>query len=187
MIKAAPRLGERPRRLDPTRQVRLILPAFDRLGANGRALVRGAVEDLAKRSIPPNQYDAVVQLDPSFRIVQPFASEPYLMKWAVERLTGARGARGAGVPQIGQPTKEIRSGDPAAAAMADALAEMEARAAEMVRERQGTATVQGLLSMVLGLRRIEGRKTAVFFSEKLAGGPLLQALVGQANRNNVAF
>lgn len=187
VIESAPRLGERPQRLDPTRQVRLILLAFDRLSANGRALVRRAVEDLMKRGIPPNTYYAVVQLDPSFRTVQPFTNEPYLVKWAVERLTGARGARGEGVPQIGQPTKEIRSGDPAAAAMADALAEMEARAAEMERERQGTATVQGLLSMVLGLRRIEGRKTAVFFSEGLAGGPLLQALVGQANRNNVAF
>lgn len=187
VIESAPRLGERPQRLDLTRQVRLILLAFDRLSANGRALVRRAVEDLMKRGIPPNTYYAVVQLDPSFRTVQPFTNEPYLVKWAVERLTGARGARGEGVPQIGQPTKEMRSGDPAAAAVADALAEMEARAAEMERERQGTATVQGLLSMVLGLRRIEGRKTAVFFSEGLAGGPLLQALVGQANRNNVAF
>jgi len=184
VIESAPRLGERPQRLDLTRQVRLILLAFDRLSANGRALVRRAVEDLMKRGIPPNTYYAVVQLDPSFRTVQPFTNEPYLVKWAV---TGARGARGEGVPQIGQPTKEMRSGDPAAAAVADALAEMEARAAEMERERQGTATVQGLLSMVLGLRRIEGRKTAVFFSEGLAGGPLLQALVGQANRNNVAF
>ena len=187
VLESAPRLGERPQRLDLTRQVRLILLAFDRLSANGRALVRRAVEDLMKRGIPPNTYYAVVQLDPSFRTVQPFTNEPYLVKWAVERLTGARGARGEGVPQIGQPTKEMRSGDPAAAAVADALAEMEARAAEMERERQGTATVQGLLSMVLGLRRIEGRKTAVFFSEGLAGGPLLQALVGQANRNNVAF
>jgi hypothetical protein len=64
---------------------------------------------------------------------------------------------------------------------------MENRAAELERERQGAASVNGLLSMVLGLRQLEGRKTAVLFSEGIPGGGMIRALIGQANRNNVAF
>jgi len=175
------------RQLDPNRSVRLVLLVFDRLSVAGRALALRAVEDLLKRGIPPNTFYAVVQLDPKFRIVQPFTNEPYLVKWAAERVTGVKGARSEGAPAIGQPTREAAGGDYAAAAMAAAVAEMENRAAELERERQGAASVNGLLSMVLGLRQLEGRKTAVLFSEGIPGGGMIRALIGQANRNNVAF
>lgn len=187
-MDAALQPDKRPRTPDPARQIRLILLAFDQLSASGRALARTAVVDLMKRGIPPNTYITVVQLDPSFRIVQPFTDEPYLVKWAVERLTGARGTRPEGVPGIGQPTRKASGGDYAAAAMAQTLAGMEGRAAEMERERPGTGPAYGLLSMVLGLRRLEGRKTAILFSEGLSGaGAVLCLLIGQANHNNVAF
>lgn len=175
------------RQLDPNRSVRLVLLVFDRLSVAGRALALRAVEDLLKRGIPPNTFYAVVQLDPKFRIVQPFTNEPYLVKWAAERVTGVKGARSEGAPAIGQPTRGAAGGDYAAAAMAAAVAEMENRAAELERERQGAASVNGLLSMVLGLRQLEGRKTAVLFSEGIPGGGMIRALIGQANRNNVAF
>ena len=175
------------RQLDPNRSVRLVLLVFDRLSVAGRALALRAVEDLVKRGIPPNTFYAVVQLDPKFRIVQPFTNEPYLVKWAAERVTGVKGARSEGAPAIGRPTREAAGGDYAAAAMAAAVAEMENRAAELERERQGAASVNGLLSMVLGLRQLEGRKTAVLFSEGIPGGGMIRALIGQANRNNVAF
>ncbi len=175
-------------RLDPNRSVKLILLAFDRLSASGRALARRAVEDLLRQGIPPNTYYAVVQLDPAFRVVQPFTNDPFLVKWAAERATGVKGARSEGTPAIGQPTRESTSGDYAASAMAAAVAEMEGRAAEMERERQAGMTANGRRSMVLGLRQMEGRKTAVLFSEGLAaGGAPVRALIGQANRNNVAF
>lgn len=175
-------------RLDPSRNVHLIVLVFDRLSTEGRALARRAVEDLMKQGIPPNTYYAVAQLDPSFRIVQPFTNEPYLVKWAAERVTGVKGARSEGAPAIAQGAREAASGDLAASAMAAAVAEMEARAAELEREQRGGAAFNGLLSMVLGLRRLEGRKNAILFSEGIAGsGALARALIGQANRNNVAF
>lgn len=175
------------RRLDPSRAVKLVVLAFDELGASSRALARRAVEDLVRQGVPPNTYYAVVQLSPSFRMVQPFTNEPYLIKWAAERLTGGRAARSEGAPPIAQPTREAVANDPAASAMASAVAEMESRAAELEREYASAATMNGLLSMVLGLRRLEGRKTAVLFSEGLHGGGALRALIAQANRNNVAF
>ncbi|MGQ9917746.1 MAG: VWA domain-containing protein, partial [Bryobacteraceae bacterium] len=178
----------RSRRLDPTRAVRLVLLVFDELGASSRALARRAVEDLMRHGVPPNTYYAVVQLTPSFRTVQPFTNEPYLIKWAVERLTGGRLARSEGAPSTARPTREALTSDPAASAMAAAVAEMESRAAELEREHASAAAWNGLLSMVLGLRRLEGRKTAVLFSEGLAvGSGALRALIGQANRNQVAF
>ncbi|MEJ5367495.1 MAG: VWA domain-containing protein [Bryobacteraceae bacterium] len=176
------------RRLDPSLAVKLTVLAFDELGASSRALALRAVEDLVRQGIPPNTYYAVVQLSPSFRIVQPFTNELYLIKWAAERLTGGRAARSEGVPPIARPTREAPSDDPVASAMAAAVAEMESRAAELERESASAVTLNGLLSMVLGLRRLEGRKTAILFSEGLPGGPgALRALIAQANRNNVAF
>lgn len=182
--------GEEAReaRLDPSRNVHLILLVFDRLSTEGRALARRAVEDLVKQGIPPNTYYAVAQLDPSFRIVQPFTNEPYLVKWAAERITGVKGARSEGAPASAQGTREAASGDFAASAMAAAVAEMEIRAAELEREQRGAAAFNGLLSMVLGLRSLEGRKNAILFSEGIAGSSAMtRVLIGQANRNNVAF
>lgn len=182
--------GEEAReaRLDPSRNVHLILLVFDRLSTEGRALARRAVEDLVKQGIPPNTYYAVAQLDPSFRIVQPFTNEPYLVKWAAERITGVKGARSEGAPASAQGTREAASGDFAASAMAAAVAEMEIRAAELEPEQRGAAAFNGLLSMVLGLRSLEGRKNAILFSEGIAGSSAMtRVLIGQANRNNVAF
>jgi VWFA-related protein len=176
------------RQLDPNRNVKLVLLVFDQLSTEGRAMARRAVEDLMRLGIPPNTFYAVVQLDPSFRIVQPFTNEPYLVKWAAERVTGVKGARSEGAPAIGQGTREATSGDYAASAMAAAVAEMESRAAELEREQRGAAAFNGLLSMVLGLRRLEGRKNAILFSEGIAGaGALARTVIAQANRNNVAF
>lgn len=176
------------RQLDPNRNVKLVLLVFDQLSTEGRAMARRAVEDLMRAGIPQNTFYAVVQLDPSFRIVQPFTNEPYLVKWAAERVTGVKGARSEGSPAIGQGTREAASGDYAASAMAAAVAEMENRAAELEREQRGAAAFNGLLSMVLGLRRLEGRKNAILFSEGIPGaGAAARTVIAQANRNNVAF
>lgn len=178
----------RERRLDPSRNVKLMLLVFDRLSAEGRAMARRAVEDLMKQGIPPNTYYAVATLEPSFKILQPFTNEPYLVKWAAERATGPKAVRAEGPPAIAQGTREATSGDYAASAMAAAVAEMESRAAELEREQRGAAAFNGLLSMVLGLRQLEGRKNAIVFSEGIpGGGALARTVIAQANRNNVAF
>lgn len=178
----------RERRLDPSRNVQLMLLVFDRLSAEGRAMARRAVEDLVRQGIPPNTYYAVATLEPSFKILQSFTNEPYLVKWAAERATGAKTVRAEGPPAIAQGTREATSGDYAASAMAAAVAEMESRAAELEREQRGAAAFNGLLSMVLGLRQLEGRKNAIVFSEGIPGsGALARTVIAQANRNNVAF
>ncbi len=178
----------RERRLDPSRNVHLMLLVFDRLSAQGRAMARRAVEDLMKQGIPPNTYYAVAALEPSFKILQPFTNEPYLVKWAAERATGAKAVRAEGAPGIAQGTREATAGDYAASAMAAAVAEMESRAAELERGQHGAAAFNGLLSMVLGLRQLEGRKNAILLSEGIPGsGALARTVIAQANRNNVAF
>lgn len=178
----------RERRLDPARSVRLMVLVFDRLGAEGRALARRAVEDLVRHGIPPNTYYAVATLEPRFRILQPFTDEPYLVKWAAERATGARAGRAEGAPDIGRPTRVATAGDPAAQALQEAVAEMEDSLAEPEREQRGEGALSGLLSLVLGLRRLEGRKNVIVFSEGIEGsGGLARVLIAQANCNNVAF
>lgn len=190
-LRAAEWLSEeevRGRRLDPSRNLHLMLLVFDRLSAEGRAMARRAVEDLMKKGIPPNTYYAVATLEPSFKILQPFTNEPFLVKWAAERATGPKAVRAAGPPAIAQGTREATSGDYAASAMAAAVAEMESRAAELERGQQGAAAFNGLLSMVLGLRQLEGRKNVIVFSEGIPGSSALaRTVIAQANRNNVAF
>ncbi|MCX7604282.1 MAG: VWA domain-containing protein, partial [Bryobacteraceae bacterium] len=180
--------GSRERRLDPSRNVQLMLLVFDQLSAGGRELARRAVEDLVRHGIPPNTFYAVAALEPSFRILQPFTNDPYLVKWAAERATGAKTVRAEGAPEIGRPTRTATAGDYAAQAMEEAVAEMESRLAELEREQRGSHALNGLLSMVLGLRRLEGRKNAILFSEGIAAsGGLARAVIVLANRNNVAF
>lgn len=175
-------------RLDPLRNLRLVMLVFDRLSAGGRILAREALREMLKNDPQPNTFYGVVQLDPEFKVVQKFTSDRILVRWAVERVTGVKGAQSEGAPAIGRPTAERTEGDPVAAQMAQAVAEMEGRMAELEAGRRGATAMNGLLSMVLGLRQIEGRKTAVLFSEGLSGGAgLLRAVIGQANRNNVAF
>lgn len=178
----------RERRLDPARSVRLMVLVFDRLGAEGRALARRAVEDLLRQGILPNTYSAVATLEPRFRILQPFTDEPSLVQWRVERATGARLAKAEGAPDIGRPTRAATAGEPAAQAMQEAVAEMESRLAELEREQRGVGALNGLLSLVLGLRRLEGRKNVILLSEGIEGsGGVARVLIAQANRNHVAF
>jgi len=119
-MEEAPGLERREQRLDPLRHVRLIVLVIDRLSVEGRALAHRPVEDLMKQGIPPNTYYAVGQLKPAFQIVQPFTNEPYLVKWAAERVTGVKGARSEGVPAIGPGTREAAAVGYAAPAMAAA-------------------------------------------------------------------
>lgn len=188
-----------PVRLDPYRQLRLVVLAFDQISNESRVLARDAALDLLKKPPSPNTYYSVAIVGQRFKTVQPFTNDPVLLRWAIDRVTGNPNVREAarpeaaaysppavaGAPQLGQ------SADPIMAIVERTAGEIEETASMMERENQAWSTLDTLLALVLGLRNVEGRKSVLFFSEGMrltsTSMSLFQAVVGQANRNNVTF
>jgi VWFA-related protein len=188
-------------RLDPFRQVRLVVLAFDQISNESRVLARDAALELIKRPIGPNTYYAVASVGQRLKTLQPFTADPVLLRWAVDRATGNVNTRETARPEasafepsaaLAQPTPQISpSTDPIGAIVDRTVAEIQATAALMERENQTVSTLDTLLALVLGMRNVEGRKSVLFFSEGLRRSsnfePMLRAVIGQANRNNVTF
>jgi VWFA-related protein len=99
------------------------------------------------------------------------------------------------------------AGPAGAGAMADAAAQMGATATEQAlndmtarsletferieRDQMGYATTNGLLALVNSMRRVQGRKSIIFFSEGIAIPPDVQeqfkSVISNANRANVSI
>lgn len=171
--------------LDPLRQLRLVVLAIDRLGPDGRRIARDAAKELFSKPLERNVYYMVVQLDPVMKIVRPFSNDPVLLRWAVDQATG-----GAPTSYATETSREQAS-EPAQQAMQRIVRAIEQATEEMSRQQQGSQSVFGLLSVVSGLRVIEGRKTVLYFAEglELPAGvqPVYQSLLGTANRTNTSF
>jgi len=209
---AAP--GER-KRLDPMRQLRLVVLVFDRLGPDGRRLSRQAALELFKEPLEQNLYYSVIWLDPRMRVMQPFTNDLALLRRAVERVSGAgstsfssqgdslrianeqsqANAQSAIAAELaansGQRPQQGASENMAAAAMAAVIARMNKASEDLSRQMQGGQSITGLWAAVQGLHQLEGRKTVLYFSEGLQLPQnvyhLFQGMIGEANRFNVAI
>lgn len=172
------------RALDPVRQVRLIVIALDSLSASSAALARQSLTAFLKDGIPANTYYAVARLEPRLRMEQGFTDDATLVRWAVERATGASAARSE-APALAGRTR-MAGGE-----LEQVLSSIEQRFAEADAARQSRQALESLWSLALGLRLLEGRKSVIFVSEGLGGtaasSPLYRNLTAQANRDNVAF
>jgi VWFA-related protein len=171
--------------LDPLRQLRLVVLALDRLSPDGRRIARDAAKELFSKPLERNVYYMVVQLDPVMRIVRPFTNDRVLLRWAVDQATG-----GAATSYTAETSRE-QAAEPAQQAMQRIVRAIEQATEEMSRDQQGSQSVYGLLSLVSGLRVIEGRKTVLYFAEGLelpaSIQPVYQSLLGTANRTNTSF
>ena len=128
----------------------------------------------------------------------------------VQGMTGAVGAsRNAGDPlQRGYDTRELRpahtAGDPEAGTpmdgdgplaverkMANVAIDILRTSEEVERTQRGNRSLDGLLSVVHGMRDLPGRKTVVYLSEGLQVPPWLEepfrALASEANRAGVSI
>jgi VWFA-related protein len=192
-------------KLDPFRQLRLIVLAFDQLTNESRVLARDAAQDLLKKQVGPNTFFAVATVGQHLKTVQPFTRDPVLLRWAIDRVTGNPNSRDTSAPpasayipaaELGGPSPEasnpgFTAANPIAAIVERTATEIQETAAMLERENQAFSTFDTLLALVLGLRNVEGRKSILFFSEGLrrtsTSNSIFQAVIGQANRNNVTF
>jgi VWFA-related protein len=171
--------------LDPLRQLRLVVLALDRLGPGSRRIARDAAKELFSKPLEQNVYYMVVQLDPVLRVIRPFTNDRTLLRWAVDQATGS-----AATSYTAETSRE-QATDPAQQAMQRIVRAIEQATEDLSRDQQGSQSVYGLLSLVSGLRVIEGRKTVLYFSDGLelppAVQPAYQSLLGSANRTNTSF
>ncbi len=210
--RAATERGESVR-LDPLRQIRLVSLVFDRLGQDARRLARRAALDLLQNHSSPNTYYAVLRIDHSLGVLQPFTRDPGKLRAAVERATGGApaqydtsdlslerlgGSSGANAPAaedlstIAGPVDAGAMGAAAAeAAVSRTVTAMLQLSQSFARQQQGNSSLTALLALVKGQQSLPGRKSVLYFSEGLELSHdvmhQFETLIGQANRANVAF
>jgi len=200
-------------RLDPLRQIRLVSLVFDRLSQESRPLARQAALHLLEEQSGPGTYYAVLRIDHSLGVLQPFTRDREKLRAAVERATGRAAPQfdtsdlsleqlgrstGAGAPASGDlstisgPVDAGAMGAAATDAAVNRTVEAMVQLAQAFsRQQQGNSSLSALLALVKGQQSLPGRKSVLYFSEGLELPydvmHQFEALVGQANRANVAF
>jgi VWFA-related protein len=100
----------------------------------------------------------------------------------LQRTQGLEGASGPGVASQG--------GSFASRAQAQALSNMLRMANELQRQQMGTSSLYPLIALVKGQQTLSGRKTMLYFTERLEVPPNLDAVfrsvISEANRANVS-
>ncbi len=201
-------------RLDPLRQIRLVSLVFDRLGQQSRRLARQAALDLLRQQSGAGTFYAVMRIDHSLGILQPFTRDRKKLRAAVERATGGaapqfdtsdlslerlgRMSAAEAASTAGAPTEASGPSDASAIGAAATAAAVNRTVQAMIqlsqsfsRQQQGNSSLTALLALVKGQQSLPGRKSVLYFSEGLQLPhdvmQQFEALVGQANRANVAF
>ena len=204
-----------PKTADPLRQINLVSFVFERLSPDGRRNAKAAALEFLKENYGPNVMVAVFSLDQRISVVQSFTSDRERAKLAVERASGeAPSSFADGSQKIRQELENFTQADATSAAatanvggqggssIVNGASFADAKAAEVTlnilrladdsaRQQQGQTSIYSLLSLVQGQKRLQGRKTVVYFSEGLQIPASLkdafQATISAANRSNVSF
>ncbi len=204
-----------PKTPDPLRQINLVSFVFERLNPDGRRNAKAAALEFLKENYGPNVMVAIFVLDQRINVIQPFTSDRERARLAVERASGeAPSSFADGSQKIRQELENFTNADAAATAAAanvggqggastvNGSAFADAKAAEVTlnilrladdsaRQQQGQSSLFSLLSLVEGQKRLQGRKTVVYFSLGLqipaALKDTFQATISAANRANVSF
>jgi len=193
----------------------LITLVFDRISLYGRKMARESGMRYVQE-LRPNDVVSVMVIDRTLRVLCPYTKDPKRLQAAIELATAGTSQQfarvssevqeameKAGVPMLGAEAGAAAAGRETggpSVGRSGAFAEAKAEAAvvDMLRHAsigeetiQGHTTVDGLKTIVRGLRELPGRKAVVFFAERIAL-PLqvlhrLQDLVSIANRQNVSF
>jgi VWFA-related protein len=187
---------------------------FDRLSPNARSIARQASLSYAE-GMRRDDFIGVFGIDLSLRVLQRFTNDEARVKAAVERgLSHSSSTYGSATDQIAdlqnqqaglQSQIDIGTGgagagsDPSAtvgaAAAQEQFNEMTLNIAQgferMEHNQQGNATIDGLLAIIDGMKRLPGRKAMIFFSEGITLPTTVMAhfrsVISSANRANVSI
>jgi VWFA-related protein len=190
---------------------------FDRLSPESRGLARRAALAYVSTLEPPHDYAGVFLADSALRTFQPFTNERDKVRRAVDvisatapgntAITAEPGSqRLAGLDPNVPPTAGSESGsggfgsiaereerlkkmDPVERMMAQMELRMRESYARFVAELDGEWSLGGLRAVVAGFSELQGRKSILYFTEKLPitdrMKPKFDALIGEANRANI--
>lgn len=173
---------------------RLVVLAFDSMGAEARKRAADAAAELVRQVPEGSMFFAVAGLQPRLNWWLDFTSAPQAVIAAIRRAAGAAGLA-YGV-EADQPGKQLaffgaHGREETAWKAADArLATLNRRAEEFDRQLQGTRQLGSLLALTGALRNVPGRKSVVFFSDGLRRfelDHLFRAVTGMANRASVTI
>jgi len=202
-------------RLDPLRQIRLVTMIFQCSSVEAQRLSRGAAFEFLRSGLPQNVYIAVMAIDHSLEVLQPFTNNPALLKSAIDRATrngstdfladtlrvkkqleNSLGSTSAGL-QSGQGQQipshpSVNSAAFTQAAMDSMLlAMLELMQSGAIRET-GQVNLSALFDAVREQYQLPGRKTVLYFTERGFAIPQgleasFQNIISVANRSNVSF
>jgi VWFA-related protein len=194
-------------KLDPSREVRLVTLAFDRLGSDGRKLSRQGALDVLKTDGGQNLYWAVFMMDQRLSILQQYTSDKAKIETAVDKATAASyslytdesdriakeleisSAQGTAAAGTAPASGSGQTGSLVQAAMAQMTLQMLQFADTADRNQQGQAQLFGLAAMIREQKRLPGRKTLLYFTGGLNIPPerddYFKAMIADANRANV--
>jgi len=162
--------------------------AYDRLSPNARSIARQASLSYID-GMRRDDFVGVFGIDLSLRVLQRFTNDENKIKAAVERgLSHSSSTYASATDQISDLQdqqaglqSQVDSGTQGAGAGSDPSAAVGAATAQqqfnamtlniaqgferMEHNQQGTATIEGLLAIIDGMKNLPGRKAIVFFSE----------------------
>lgn len=190
---------------------------FDRLSPESRGLAHRAALAYVSTMEPPHDYVGVFLADSALRTFQPFTNEREKVRRAVDlisatapgntaitaepgsqRLNGldpnvppTAGAEfgGGGFGSIAEREERLKKMDPVERMMAQMELRMRESYSRFVAELDGEWSLGGLRAVVGGFSELQGRKSILYFTEKLPitdrMKPKFDALIGGANRANI--
>jgi VWFA-related protein len=203
-VQAAPAAGAPP---DSSRQLNLVTFVFDQLGETGRRLAQKAAASFLDKGLRPNTFVAVFRVDNRLSMVQPFTNDREKLKEAIARstsgtflgVTDEKAAldqalselqRTAGLDEATGPGAAAQGANFAARAQAQALSNMLRLANDLQRQQQGSTSLYPLLGLVKGQATLAGRKTMLYFAERLEVpsnlDQVFRSVISEANRANVS-
>ena len=176
---------------------------FDRLSPGARALAHDAALKFVNEGLKPNDFVGVFGTALTLSIFQQYTNKTPLIKAGIERAGLQNGGEftspSAKVRHDRAELQDLRDQskpdspptDPQRQAELSSEIQMLDTFVDFESDRQGFATTDGLLALVDSFRKVDGRKSVIFFSEGVTIPPAVQAhfqsVIGSANRAGVTI
>jgi VWFA-related protein len=191
---------------------------FDRLSHETRALARDAALAYVGTLAPPHDYAGIFLADLKLAVFQPFTNDAESLRTAVHRIAEtaptnlldaqlfrskrlaamdpdapvtAGAEYDSGWVNVGERERRLAQGDLVEQLLARMELRMERTYRQFAEEYGGHASIAGLRTAIDGLATLQGRKSIMYFTEKLSitaqQKSKVEALIGEANRANVTF
>jgi VWFA-related protein len=176
----------------------LVSLVFTGMDQNQQKRARQAVEELLKHDLGPGVQIAVFRIGLQLWTVQPFTSDPALVRQAVEKAASSQDLA------LAEPDAEARKtvgetlaqlstgkGDPAAISRAEVLGKIIRQGDRLLRQQQEDSPLYFLMALAKGQAAAPGRKSVLYFTSGLTVSGILddffKSTQSEANRAHVAF